>query len=70
MARFLTLGTDVDHRVGDHGCPACVESYPEPCRCGGLVHATATGDEDADGNPAVATGCDVCGRSEDQLDDL
>jgi hypothetical protein len=40
------------------------------CRCGGLVHAATTGDEDADGNLVLATGCDVCGRSEDQLDDF
>jgi hypothetical protein len=69
MARFLTLGTDVDHRVGDHGCPACVESYPEPCRCGGLIHATL-GEPDAEGTPVFLTACDVCGRSEDQLDEV
>ena len=40
--------------------------YPEPCRCGGLVHAAPTGDEDAAGNPVLVTGCDICGRSEDQ----
>ena len=27
-------------------------------------------DEDADGNLVLVTGCDVCGRSEDQLDDF
>jgi hypothetical protein len=30
--------------------------------------AGATGQEDADGNLILATACDVCGRSEDQLD--
>jgi hypothetical protein len=69
MERVFTLGTDTDHTVGDHGCPACPEDYPEPCRCGGLIHAT-TGDEDVDGNPALITACDVCGRSEDQLDEV
>jgi hypothetical protein len=34
------------------------------------VHATATGEEDADGNPVLVTGCDVCGRSDDQLDEV
>jgi hypothetical protein len=70
MADLFTLGTEVNHRVGDHACPACQESYPEPCRCGGLVHAASTGEEDADGNPVLVTGCDVCGRSEDQLDEV
>lgn len=68
MGRFFTLGADVDHTVADHDCPACPESYPEPCRCGGLVHA-AIGDEDVEGNPVLLTACDVCGRSEDQLDE-
>jgi hypothetical protein len=70
MARSFTLETEGNHRVGEHTCPGCLESYPEPCRCGGLVHAAATGNEDADGNPVVATRCDVCGRSEEQLDDF
>ncbi len=69
MVRFFTLGAEVDHTIADHGCPACPESYPEPCRCGGLVHAAA-GDADVEGNPTLLTACDICGRSEDQLDDL
>jgi hypothetical protein len=69
MARSFSLGPEDHHAVGDHGCPACLENYPEPCRCGGLMHAAPTGDEDTDGNPAVVTACDVCGRSEDQLDE-
>ncbi len=67
MVRSFTLGEST-HTVGDHACAACLEDYPEPCRCGGLLHAAATGEEDTDGNPVVVTGCDVCGRSEDQLD--
>jgi hypothetical protein len=70
MARLFTLDAGGNHGVGDHACPACLENYPEPCRCGGLVHAAASGDEDADGNPLVVTECDVCGRSEDQLDEV
>lgn len=69
MVRFFTFGAEVDHTIADHGCPACPESYPEPCRCGGLVHAAA-GDADVEGNPTLLTACDICGRSEDQLDDL
>ena len=69
MARVFTLGTDTEHTVGDHDCPACPENYPEPCRCGGLIHA-AVGDEDVEGNPTHITACDVCGRSEDQLDEV
>jgi hypothetical protein len=70
MVRFFTPDAEGNRRVGDPPCPACLEHYPEPCRCGGLVHAATTGDEDADGNLVLATGCDVCGRSEDQLDDF
>jgi hypothetical protein len=69
MARVFTLGTDTEHTVGAHDCPACPENYPEPCRCGGLMHA-AIGDEDVEGNPTLITACDVCGRSEDQLDEV
>jgi hypothetical protein len=69
MALF-TIGNEVTHRVGDARCPACCEEYPEPCRCGGLVHATETAEEDADGNVLVLTQCDQCGRSEDQLDEI
>lgn len=62
----MTVGESAGHRVGDQGCPACAETYPEPCRCGGLVHAAATSEQDADGNALLATVCDVCGRSEDE----
>lgn len=67
MAEVFELGTGVNHRVGDHACPSCEEDYPEPCSCGGLVHAAATRDQDPDGNPVLATACDVCRRSEDEL---
>lgn len=70
MPSLFTLGSEKNHRIGDHACPACEENYPGPCRCGGLVHASATDDQDANGNLVFVTGCDVCGRAEDQLDDL
>ena len=69
MAQFFTLGADVQHTIADHDCAVCPESYPEPCRCGGLIHA-ATGDADVEGNPTLLTACDICGRSEDQLDEI
>ena len=68
--RMFTVGETVNHRVGDHACPVCAEAYPEPCRCGGLMHAAPTGEEDADGNSITSTLCDSCGRSEDQLDEV
>jgi hypothetical protein len=68
--RLFTVGEEVNHQIGDHDCPVCVEGYPEPCRCGGLMHAASTGEEDADGNLVLVTCCDVCGRSEDQLDEV
>ena len=68
MVRVFTLGSQYTHTVGDRACPACLENYPEPCRCGGLLHAAPTGDEDTDGNPVLVTCCDLCARSEDQLD--
>ena len=70
MVRLFTLGAEDNHTVGDHACPACLENYPEPCRCGGLVHATAGEEQDTEGNPVLVTACDVCGRSEDQLDEV
>ena len=68
MVRVFTLGAQDTHTVGDRTCPSCLENYPEPCRCGGLLHAAPTGDEDTDGNPVLVTCCDLCARSEDQLD--
>ncbi len=69
MALF-TVGEEVNHRVGDLQCLECWEEYPEPCRCGGLMHAAASAEEDADGNVLLVTSCDQCGRSEDQLDEV
>ena len=69
MALF-TVGEEVNHQVGDPQCPECWEEYPEPCRCGGLMHAAASAEEDADGNVLLVTSCDQCGRSEDQLDEI
>jgi hypothetical protein len=63
--KLFTVGTDVNHHVGDGQCPACVEQYPEPCRCGGLMHAAGSDEVDADGNVVPVTQCDRCGRSED-----
>jgi len=34
------------------------------------MHATATGEEDPDGNLVLVTRCDGCGRSEDDLDQV
>jgi hypothetical protein len=68
--KMFTLGETVNHRAGDHDCPVCEEEYPEPCRCGGLMHAAPTGEEDLDGNEIMITVCDACGRSEDQLDEV
>jgi hypothetical protein len=69
MAKSFALGADDNHRVGDRACPSCEENYPEGCACGGLIHAAATNDEDADGNRVLATACDVCGRSDEELDE-
>jgi hypothetical protein len=39
MALFA-VGNELNHHIGDAQCPECWEEYPEPCRCGGLMHAT------------------------------
>jgi hypothetical protein len=62
---LFTVGTEVNHHVGDGQCPECWEQYPEPCGCGGLMHAAGGGEQDADGNVLLITQCDQCGRSED-----
>jgi hypothetical protein len=68
--KLFTVGEEVNHRAGDHECPECYEEYPEPCRCGGLMHGASTGEEDEDGNVRLVTACDRCGRSEDMLDEV
>ena len=67
MALFA-VGQEENHHVGNAKCPECYEEYPEPCPCGGLMHAAGGGDQDGDGNVELTTRCDRCGRSEDQLD--
>ncbi len=62
---LFKLGEEIDHRGDDLECPECYEEYPEPCPCGGLIHAAA-GEIDAEGNPTLLTQCDRCGRSEDE----
>ena len=66
--KLLTVGEIVNHRAGDAQCPECSEEYPEPCRCGGLMHASDAPEDDPDGNPVIVTLCDKCGRGEDQLE--
>jgi len=63
--KLFTVGAEVNHYVGDRQYPECREEYPEPCRCGGLMHATAGEEEGADGDVLLITQCDQCGRSED-----
>jgi hypothetical protein len=67
---LFKLGDEAGHHRGDVQCPACSEEYPEPCRCGGLIHATEGETENEEGNVVLTTGCDRCGRSEDQLDEI
>jgi hypothetical protein len=68
--KLFTVGEEADHWVGDPGCRKCWEEYPEPCRCGGLMHAAGGGEEDLDSNIVLTTRCDTCGRSKDQLDEI
>ncbi|HYB41635.1 MAG TPA: hypothetical protein VEL75_07695 [Candidatus Methylomirabilis sp.] len=67
MTKVFTVGEEIAHLVGDPHCPECLEEYPEPCRCGGLIHA-AGGEEDAEGWAWPLTRCDRCGRSEQDPD--
>jgi hypothetical protein len=66
--RFLTVGTETNHAVDDRECPECWEDYPEPCRCGGLMHAAGGEEDDQDGEVWLTTKCDRCGRSEEDLE--
>ena len=68
MALFA-VGEEINHRIGDPKCPECWEAYPEPCKCGGLIHAACGGEEDADGNVWLTTKCDRCGLSAEQLEE-
>ena len=62
---------DQVHFRDDRRCPACASEYPQPCRCGGLVHgasglAAPRGSETVGAiegdSEAVSTRCDACGR--------
>ena len=64
---LFTVAEEGTHHVGDLQCPACWEKYPEPCRCGGLIHAAGGDEVNADGNVVLTTRCDQCGRSEEDL---
>jgi hypothetical protein len=64
MTEFLLA--DEVHSVGDPQCPMCLEEYPEVCECGGLIHSS--GQSDGEDEIIVATRCDGCGRSEDDLE--
>jgi hypothetical protein len=66
MPKLFTVGEETNHHAGDARCGECWEKYPEPCRCGGLIHAAGT-DEDDEGDVALITRCDRCGRSEAEL---
>lgn len=68
--KLFVVAEESIHHGGDLQCPECWESYPEPCRCGGLIHAAGESEEDVDGNMFLVTRCDRCGRSQDELDDL
>ena len=65
MTELFTLDEQMHHK-GHPECPGCAEGYPEPCPCGGLIHATnGAVPEDSEGVPT--TRCDQCGRSEEDL---
>jgi len=67
MPKLFAVGEEINHHAGDPQCPECWEEYPELCRCGGLMHAAGGEEEDEDGNVLLATRCDGCGRSEEEL---
>jgi hypothetical protein len=66
MEEFV-VGQASNHRVGDANCPECVEDFPEPCTCGGFVHAAVLELEAPDDEPVITTRCDQCGRSDEDL---
>jgi hypothetical protein len=67
--RFFAVEEAATHHVGDAGCPACLEDYPEPCPCGGLIHAEAAGGEDEEGSVWLRTRCDQCHRSQEDVEE-
>ena len=66
MEQFV-VGEVSSHRVGDAHCPECAEDFPEPCACGGFVHASVLELEAKDDDPVITTRCDQCGRSDEDL---
>lgn len=67
MAESFLLEEEI-HHAGDARCPACLTDYPEPCPCGGLIHAAGDVDDD-EGAVISTTRCDACGRSQDDLEE-
>ena len=61
----LKLGDEV-HSAGDPECAMCLDEYPEPCACGGLIHGAPQ--DDGENEVIVVTRCDSCGRSEEDLE--
>ncbi len=45
---LFTVGDEPNHHIGDLQRPECLDEYPEPCRCGGLMHAAGGVDGDAE----------------------
>jgi hypothetical protein len=66
---FFAVEEEAIHHVGDTQCPACLEEYPEACRCGGLIHAESGGPEAEDGSVWLRTRCDQCRRSQEDIEE-
>jgi hypothetical protein len=66
--KYFAVTRDTYHHVGDGRCPECAEGYPGRCPCGGYIHASP-GDLDLDDTALLVTACDVCGRSENALEE-
>ena len=56
------VGECDDHQRGDQQCARCWPGYPQPCACGGQVHASF-GDENADMDYWLYYACDRCGAN-------
>jgi len=56
-----------NHFTGDKKCSGCWGNYPEPCKCGGLIHAEF-GDENYDGDYWLYYRCDKCGEDYEEID--
>jgi hypothetical protein len=59
MPQMFAIGDELTHVVGDRECPECLEEYPEPCPCGGLIHAAA-GETDEGGTDWPTARSVVC----------